>query len=43
MNAVLLLIVFLGYFSLIMLIAWLTSRGATSHTFFNANRKSKWY
>lgn len=43
MNAVLLLIVFLGYFSLIMLIAWLTSRGATSHTFFIANKKSKWY
>jgi len=43
MNAWGLLIIFLLYFSVIMLIAWLTSRGATSHTFFNANRRSQWY
>jgi len=43
MNAWLLLVVFLLYFSIIMLIAWRTSKGATSHTFFNANRRSKWY
>ncbi|NSW45437.1 MAG: sodium:solute symporter [Bacteroidales bacterium] len=43
MNAWELFIIFLLYFSVIMLIAWLTSRGATSHTFFNANRRSQWY
>ncbi|MGQ9846747.1 MAG: sodium:solute symporter, partial [Bacteroidales bacterium] len=43
MNAWLLLLVFLLYFSVIMLIAWKTSKGATSLTFFNANRRSKWY
>lgn len=43
MNAWLLLSVLLLYFFVIMLIAWKTSKGATSLTFFNANRRSKWY
>lgn len=43
MNAWLLLLIFLLYFSVIMLISWKTSKGATSQTFFNANRRSKWY
>lgn len=43
MGAWLLLLVFLLYFSVIMLIAWNTSKGATLLTFFNANRSSKWY
>lgn len=43
MNAWVLLFVFLLYFSIIMLIAWKTSKDATLLTFFNANRRSKWY
>ena len=31
------------YFALLLVIAHFTSRGATSHTFFNANRKSPWF
>lgn len=43
MSPWLIFLVLMVYFSLLMLIAWRTSRGATSHTFFNANRRSKWY
>ncbi len=43
MNPWIILSVLLAYFSLLMIVAWYTSRGATSHTFFNANRRSKWY
>jgi Na+/proline symporter len=32
-----------GYFGMLLLIAWLTSRKATTETFFIANRKSPWY
>jgi Na+/proline symporter len=32
-----------GYFSLVFLIAYLTAKGATSDTFFNAQRQSPWY
>ncbi len=37
------LVVLLLYFSLLMIVAWYTSRGANSHTFFIANKRSKWY
>jgi len=43
MNPFFLLTVLLMYFSLLMLVAWYTSRGANSHTFFIANKQSKWY
>ncbi|MCX7862847.1 MAG: sodium:solute symporter [Bacteroidales bacterium] len=43
MSPVVIFLVLVLYFSLLMLIAWITSRGATSHTFFIANRRSKWY
>jgi Na+/proline symporter len=43
MNPWIILFIFLLYFSIIMVISYYTSRNATSHTFFNANRKSKWY
>ena len=36
------LIVF-GYFSMLIAIAWLTSRNASNDTFFMGNRKSPWY
>jgi solute:Na+ symporter, SSS family len=32
-----------GYFGVLLLIAWLTSRKANTETFFIANRKSPWY
>jgi len=32
-----------GYFLLLMLIAWLTSRNATNNDFFIANKQSPWY
>jgi len=31
------------YFFVLILISWLTSRGADTHTFFTANRQSPWY
>ena len=37
------LILILGYFSLLMGIAYLTSRKADNQTFFTANRSSPWY
>ncbi len=43
MNPWVILAIFLLYFSIIMIISYYTSRNATSRTFFNANRKSKWY
>ncbi|HPT32581.1 MAG TPA: sodium:solute symporter, partial [Prolixibacteraceae bacterium] len=32
-----------GYFGILLLIAWLTSRKADTETFFIANRRSPWY
>ena len=32
-----------GYFIILLLVAWFTSRKATTETFFIANRKSPWY
>ena len=32
-----------GYFGVLLLIAWLTSRKADTETFFIANRRSPWY
>ncbi len=43
MNSSLVFWVISGYFSIIFLISYFTSRGATSATFFNAERNSKWY
>lgn len=43
MSSVLVFSIIAVYFALLLVIAHLTSRGATSHTFFNANRKSPWF
>ena len=32
-----------GYFSLLILLSWVTSRNSTASTFFTANRSSPWY
>ncbi len=38
-----LLVLILGYFALLMVIAYLTGKQADNQTFFNANRSSPWY
>ena len=43
MTPFLVLVILIIYFSALILIAWFTSRGATSDTFFTANRQSPWY
>lgn len=43
MNPFLVLGIVLGYFVVLMVISWLTSRNADTQTFFTANRKSPWY
>lgn len=43
MNATLLLVIVLAYFTLLMAIAWFTSRGSDNEGFFVGNRRSKWW
>ncbi len=43
MSSSLVFVIIALYFSLLLIIAYFTSRGATSHSFFNANRKSPWF
>ncbi|MCD6354072.1 MAG: sodium:solute symporter [Prolixibacteraceae bacterium] len=43
MNPYLVLGILLGYFIVLMIISWITSRNADTQTFFTANRKSPWY
>ncbi|MEY3405147.1 MAG: hypothetical protein RL161_577 [Bacteroidota bacterium] len=43
MNPTLVLSILIGYFFILIAIAWYTSRGATTETFFTANRQSPWY
>ena len=43
MSPVLVIGIIAGYFVLLVVIARLTSRGATTSTFFTANRQSPWY
>ena len=43
MHPFLVLSIVVGYFIVLIIISWLTSRKATSKTFFTANRKSPWY
>lgn len=42
MNPVFVLSILGGYFALLLAVSWFTSRGATTQTFFTANRKSPW-
>src|SRR5690554_4536906 len=43
MKPILVISLLIGYFIILILISWLTSRKADTFTFFNANRKSPWY
>jgi len=43
MNPLLVASLLSGYFVLLILVAYLTSRSATTETFFTANRKSPWF
>lgn len=43
MSPTLVLSILIGYFLILITIAWYTSRGATTETFFTANRQSPWY
>ncbi len=42
MNSLLLLGVVLGYFAVLLLVAWSTSRHASNETFFIGNKSSNW-
>ncbi|MDJ1473430.1 MULTISPECIES: sodium:solute symporter [Xanthocytophaga] len=43
MNPYLVLTILLIYFGVLILISYITSRGATTHTFFTAGKSSPWY
>ena len=43
MSPVLLFLIIIAYFSLLMLISWLTSRHTSDTTFFDGNRQSPWF
>jgi SSS family solute:Na+ symporter len=43
MSPFLVLGIVLGYFAVLMVISWITSRNADTQAFFTANRKSPWY
>ena len=43
MNPTLVFSILVAYFLVLVTIAWLTSRNATTETFFTANRQSPWY
>lgn len=43
MSAILVISLLVGYFGILILISILTSKNATSETFFTGNRSSKWY
>ena len=43
MSSILVFSIISIYFILLLVIAYFTSKGATSHTFFNANKKSPWF
>ncbi len=43
MSPYLVLGIVLGYFFILIVVSWFTSRGADTQTFFTANRKSPWY
>lgn len=43
MSPTLLLAIVLGYFLVLLVIAWWTSRGAGEHSFYSGDRKSLWY
>src|SRR5690554_1065117 len=43
MKPILVISLLIGYFIILILISWLTSRKADTFTFFNANRKSPWF
>ncbi len=43
MSPILVLTIIVIYFSMLMAVAWYTSRGATTNTFFTADKSASWY
>lgn len=43
MSPTILLLVVFGYFALLLVIAWYTSRGASEHAFYSGERRSLWW
>lgn len=43
MSPILIISIILGYFGLLMLIGWLTAKGADNASFFIGNKRSPWY
>jgi Na+/proline symporter len=43
MTPTLVIFMLVSYFAVLILISWITSRGADTNTFFTANRQSPWY
>lgn len=43
MNTTVLLAVVIGYFTILLCIAWYTSRGASEHAFYGSERKNLWW
>jgi Na+/proline symporter len=43
MTPTLVVIMLASYFAMLIVISWITSRGASTDTFFTANRQSPWY
>ncbi len=43
MSPILVLSIVAGYFCLLIVVSWLTSRNADSQSFFNANKSAPWY
>jgi Na+/proline symporter len=43
MSPLIIIISILGYFSLLMMIAWYTSRNANNDSYFLGNKSSPWY
>jgi SSS family transporter len=43
MSPELVLTILLGYFAMLVVVAWYTSRGATTDSFFTANKSAPWY
>ena len=43
MDPLLVLLIIGGYFVLLIIISWLTSKKSTAHSFYDGNRQSPWY
>ena len=43
MDPLFVLLIIGGYFVLLIIISWLTSKDSTAHSFYDGNRQSPWY